>query len=264
MSDSYAHAHLTIECSLDEAKQVNAALSHVEQEMKHWPRAPSVDELVEGKSELAAQPAWTRNLMITLANYLFDEEADGFSFYYTLALPTVHGRPVEDTQKCRGLTLLSHQAEDDLFDVTCLILAALNSDQMISTGLAYTSDKPADDAYGGNYVAINRHGWSRLFSGGDRTALENETLQNAEHFLVTYGPEGQAHRNSFLWTAPAGKAAADTILSQLSGSALPEEMEAGDLTLTRIPAMTYRHLKNALTTHQQAPEGTSMPNTQPA
>lgn len=246
MSTTYAHAHVSIDCTLAQAKQIKTVLNTLEDKLPEWVVVPDLNDVSGAAIDW---PLWSQNLLVALAHYLMEDEQEGFSFEAEMDLPLVDGRMVENEDQFRGLMLGGDQVSDDLFETAQQILKALASEQVISTGIAYTGDVVNEYTYSGNLVTITSQSWAYMINNEDVTAFEEEVAGNLAYWLVTYGPENAAHPNTFLWVAGFKQTAnecAQAVIDQLAGQHLPENMETGDLTLTPIPGIAYRRLTKAM------------------
>ena len=260
MANFSALAHITIDCTLEQGKQIHKALSFVEDNLRDFLRPITRADL----TEQAQTPNWSDlalNLVPRLSIALMEAENDDLSFEYELALPRVQGRQVMEANQFKGLRLFGETVEDDLFDITRVILDALESDQIISTGIAYSSDKPSDEAYGGNYVVITRNGWETCMSGLDRSALEQSLADRAGYWLARYNSEIIAHPHTFVVVTPdmyEQAQVAESVIEHRQGTGLPETLTIKDLHLMPISASTFRELKDALFVHYLNPNSTVM------
>lgn len=255
MSNTFAHAHLPIHCTLAQAKQIKAVLKALEAQLPHWLIAPTNPDTLTDNGIPGANdwPQWARHLLISLADYLMDNERDYLSYDIVLGLPIINGRPVDTEVGFQGLFLEGDQVEDDLFEAAHLILKALESEQLISTGTAYTGDRADEYTYAGNFVTITRHGWQFLLDNADVTACEVEAAQHCAYWLATYGPEGASTPNTLIWITTADDSeaqVAEQLIADADRVGLPDDMEASDLTLTRIPGTTFRHLDPVIPSHE--------------
>lgn len=251
MSNTNAHACLRIDCTLSQAKELIAALTFLSTYMEQWKKAPvSTSELPENAGHWPEPIKW---MAVELAQHCFEQEQDYLAFDWRMDLPTIQGRPVETETGFNGLVLEGDQIEDDIFVAAHLILKAIESEQVICTGTAYTGDRADTHTYGGSYVTISRYEWAHMLDGDDYTATEIEAVNHHAYWMVTYGPESAAAPNSFVWVTSARfdqESATTRLLTAAERVGLPESIESGDLTLTRIPGLVYRHLTPVLPVHE--------------
>ncbi|MGX1201176.1 hypothetical protein [Marinobacter sp. MBR-105] len=237
MSHYYTKAHLTIECDTERARYAAAALDFIETECPNWLIAPTLTG-TKAHESTRDWPEFQQALMVAAAADIFEEERDGFSFEWK----------VKDT----GIALWGDDVEDDLFTTAHLILKALDSDQVITCGVAYTCDEPHDNAYGGNYMMIGKHGWKPMIDGHDQTATEVEVGNNHWYWLITYQPEAAEHPNSFIMIAHdklTKDEALNKTIAQLSGKSLPEGMVPGDFQAQNISGQAYWQISAQIPQH---------------
>lgn len=259
MPSYYTRAHITIDCSLEQGKQIIKALSFIEDNLRDFLCPITASDLAE-RTQTAKWQDLALKLVPKFSNALMEEERDDLYFNYTLALPQVQGRQVMDPQKFKGLCLFGDNIEDDLFEITRVILDTLDSDQVISVGIAHTADKATDESYGGDYVVITRHGWETCINGFDRTALEQSMVDRAGYWVVQYSLASAAHPHAFVAILPDEydeTQVAETLIDQLCGVSLPETFTTVDLLLAPVPASTFRHLEKALPVHDLNPNSTA-------
>lgn len=247
MSNSYAHACLTIDCTLAEGKILQAVLTLLRNELENWSIAPT--DIAALPEEAADWPEWAKQFCLELAQDSFNHERDHLSFESCLALPTIQGRPVESEQNFHGLILEGDNVEDDLFVAAHLILKALDSQQLISTGIAYTADRADDTTYSGNHATITRHGWDFLIDCHDVMATEAEAAQNVGYWLITWGHQAA------IWITDASDTSSKVVRetwSQHFSLGIPADLDPADLNAKRIPGTAFRHIKDALPVVQSA------------
>lgn len=241
MSNSYSHACLTVDCTLAEGKILQSVLTLLRNEMEGWSIAPTDSAALP--DEAADWPEWAKQFCVELAQDSFENERDHLSFESVLALTTVQGRPVESEQNFHGLILEGDNIEDDLFVAAHLILKALDSQQLISTGTAYTADEADDTTYSGNHVTITRHGWEFLIDCHDVIAAEAEAGQNVGYWLITWGNQAA------IWITDASDTPSKVVRetwSQHFSLGIPADLDPADLNVKRIPGTVFRHIKDAL------------------
>jgi len=241
MSNSYFYAYLRIDCTLAQAKVLQLTLSFLDAQMETWNVAPESTSALTG--EAANFPEWAKQFCVELAQDSFEHERDHISFEWQLLLPTVQGRQVETEQGFQGLALEGNNVEDDLFVAAHLILKALNSDQLISSGTAYTADRANEHAFAGNHVTITRHGWEFLIDWHDVMAAETEAAQNVGYWLITWGNQAA------IWITDASDTPSKVVRetwSQHFSLGIPADLDPADVSVKRIPGTAFRHLKNSI------------------